>query len=280
MRTSIDHLPQRTKNRLAFVVQVLREAGPVEMIILFGSQARGDWVRDLENGYESDYDLLVVTKSREVAEDVVLWGKATARFASMMDMPPVDLIVHDFAFVNDQIKQGQYFFRDIVTEGVLLYTSGAFAFNAKRAPTPAQRKAQAEQDFERFYTSAHEFYDNYEANLAKARHNNSAFQLHQATERFLAAFLLTFTAHMPHTHNIEKLANITTHHHPAMHPLLPRKDPEDERLFELLKKAYVDARYSTNYRITAEELATLGARVRELGEVVERVCREKIATLG
>jgi predicted nucleotidyltransferase len=167
MRTSIDHLPQRTRDRLAFVVQVLREAGPVEMIVLFGSQARGDWVRDLENGYESDYDLLVVTKSRDVAEDVALWGKAEARFASMPGMPPVDVIVHDFQFVNDQIKQGQYFFSDIVTEGVLLYTSNAVTFNARRAPTPAQRKEQAERDFERFHTSANRFFITHQEHLAR-----------------------------------------------------------------------------------------------------------------
>jgi hypothetical protein len=85
---------------------------------------------------------------------------------------------------------------------------------------------------------------------------------------------------MPHSHNIEKLANMTVQHHPAMRPLLPRVEPEDKRLFELLKKAYIDARYSTNYRITAEELAVLGVRVREVGDVIAQLCREKIATLG
>jgi hypothetical protein len=85
---------------------------------------------------------------------------------------------------------------------------------------------------------------------------------------------------MPKSHNIEKLAKLAAQFHPDMRPLLPRTEPEDKRLFELLKKAYVDARYSTKYRITAEELAVLGVRVKELGAVVERVCREKIATLG
>ena len=164
-----------------------------------------------------------------------------------------------------------------MTEGVLLYTSGAFAFNTKYAPTPEQRKAQAEQDFDRFSTSAHGFVETADFQIGKRLNNLAAFSLHQATERFFAAFLLTHIAYMPHTHNIEKLAKSAAHHHPDMRPLLPRVEPEDKRLFELLKKAYVDARYSTNYRITAEEL---GPRVRELGEVIARLCREKIATLG
>jgi predicted nucleotidyltransferase/HEPN domain-containing protein len=278
MKTSLDHLSAGKREELARIVEILREVGPVEMVVLFGSHARGDWVDDRMTGYKSDYDLLVVTRSREVAEDGALWGTATQRIAKM-DLPSVDLIVHDFKFVNEQLAHGQYFFKDIATEGVLLYTSGAFTFPAKRAPTPAQRQEQAEGDFERFFTSAHEFYDTYGDDLAKGRHNKSAFELHQATERFFAAFLLTFTGYMPKLHDIEKLADIAAGLHPDMRPLLPRVEPEDKRLFDLLKKAYVDARYSPKYSITADELRALGPQVEELGRVIERVCREKIATL-
>jgi predicted nucleotidyltransferase/HEPN domain-containing protein len=281
MKTSLDHLPQRTKERLAFIVHVLRETGPAEMIVLFGSHARGTWADDRDTGFKSDFDILVVTKSREAAEDVVLWAKATERFASLPEgWPPVDLIVHDFGFVNEQLAHGQYFFGDIAREGVLLYTSGAFTLRANRAPTPEKRKAQAVRDFERFFVSAQQFYQHYEDDLPRQWFNLSAFNLHQATERYFAAFLLVFHAYMPKSHNVETLADLAVQFHPDMRPLLPRTEPEDKRLFELLKKAYVDARYSTKYQITAEELAVLGGRVRELGAVVERLCREKIATMG
>lgn len=69
MKTSVDHLSPSKRNKLARLVHLLRQAGPVEMIVLFGSHARGDWVQDRETGYESDYDLLVITRSRDVAED-------------------------------------------------------------------------------------------------------------------------------------------------------------------------------------------------------------------
>ncbi|MFV0251508.1 MAG: nucleotidyltransferase domain-containing protein [Rickettsia aeschlimannii] len=32
------------------------------MIILYGSFARGDWVRDLPHGYHSDTDILIILK--------------------------------------------------------------------------------------------------------------------------------------------------------------------------------------------------------------------------
>jgi predicted nucleotidyltransferase/HEPN domain-containing protein len=278
MKTSLDHLSPRKQRQLATIVDVLRETGAVEMIVLFGSHARGDWVDDRATGYKSDYDVLVITESRSEAEDAALWGTATQKLSGM-DLD-VDLIVHDFKFVNHELAYGQYFFSDLVNEGVLLYTSGAFTLTAKRVPTPAERRQQAERDFERFFTSAREFFDTYGEDLAKGRHNKSAFELHQATERFFAAFLLVFTAYLPKSHNLEKLAESAARHHPDMAPLLPRREPEDKHLFDLLKKAYIDARYSTKYSITADELRALGPRVEELGRVVERVCREKIGALG
>ena len=60
--------------------------------------------------------------------------------------------------------------------------------------------------------------------------------------------------------------------------LLPKTDPDDNHLFDLLKKAYIDARYSMSYRITAEELAELQKRVLVLADRVRAACLEKIAT--
>ena len=50
----------------------------------------------------------------------------------------------------------------------------------------------------------------------------------------------------------------------------PRNDRITRRCFELLKRAYVEARYSKHYKITEEELAGC---VERLIEVVEGVCR-------
>jgi hypothetical protein len=60
--------------------------------------------------------------------------------------------------------------------------------------------------------------------------------------------------------------------------LLPKTEPDDKHLFDLLKKAYIDARYSMSYRITADELAELQKRVLRLADRVRSACLEKIAT--
>jgi uncharacterized protein len=51
---------------------------------------------------------------------------------------------------------------------------------------------------------------------------------------------------------------------------------EEKRHFELLRTAYVDARYSKNYKITKEELKFLEEKVLKLKGIVERLCEGEL----
>jgi predicted transcriptional regulator len=59
----------------------------------------------------------------------------------------------------------------------------------------------------------------------------------------------------------------------------PHETKFERRCFELLRAAYVKARYSKHYRITAEELAWLTERVEVLRGLVEVVCQERLAAM-
>ncbi len=49
----------------------------------------------------------------------------------------------------------------------------------------------------------------------------------------------------------------------------------DER-FKLLKKAYIDARYKKDYKITKKQLEYLAKCVRKLQRLTKKICSEKI----
>lgn len=135
-------------------------------------------------------------------------------------------------------------------------------------PTPSQHA----------FTIANSFLAAYRFCLESQHYQLAAFQLHQATERFYAAaLLLGSTAPLPRTHNIEDLGDQTAGLDLDLRGALPRTTPEDQRLFALLKKAYIKARYSRRYRITVGELSVLGERVGMLGMQVSRVCQERLA---
>jgi len=78
MNTSLDHLPERKRQQLRAIAAAVQAKVNVEMIILFGSYARGNWVEDHCTLYYSDYDLMVIVESPEVAQDHLLWQRLTA----------------------------------------------------------------------------------------------------------------------------------------------------------------------------------------------------------
>ncbi|MNL75729.1 hypothetical protein D3C87_2015910 [compost metagenome] len=59
----------------------------------------------------------------------------------------------------------------------------------------------------------------------------------------------------------------------------PREQRADRRRFELLKRAYVEARYSDQYDTSAEDLDWLTARARLLRDFVAVLCQARIAEL-
>lgn len=70
MKNSLDHLPKHKQRELASIVDTIKQAGVrAQLIMLFGSHARGDWVHDVRTdkkgntiSYISDYDILILVK--------------------------------------------------------------------------------------------------------------------------------------------------------------------------------------------------------------------------
>ena len=54
MKTSLDILPKDKQEELRRVVEIIREEFKPEMIILFGSHARGNWVEDAYIGEDGN----------------------------------------------------------------------------------------------------------------------------------------------------------------------------------------------------------------------------------
>ena len=281
MKTTIDHLPDDQQQKLQAITAVFTSPEvtiPVDMLILFGSRARGDWVDDQATGYRSDYDLLVVVENEKQVNDLAVWGELERKVREIIGDTPLTFIVHDIKFVNKEIRIGQYFFGDIANEGVMLFDRRRFSLAKPKALNAQERLALAERNFENWYESATEFWRGCRYYASRNLLKHAAFLLHQATERYYHAAILVFTGYKQRTHDIELLGVQAGEQHALMVDILPKTDPDDKHLFDLLKKAYIDARYSMSYRITAEELAELQKRVLVLAERVRAACLEKIAT--
>lgn len=296
MRDQLDHLPQTAQRELAHVVRVLfeefeaalrmgtttwKKQGRVFKIVLYGSYARGDWVSDPVGGYQSDYDILIVVNDERLAE-FEFWSAAEDRL--MRDVTinkslnaPVSFIVHTLTDVNTQLERGRSFFVDIVEQGVALYEAEGFAFAAPRMLPPEDAKAEAQKHFNDWFASAETFLQNAMDNISRKRPNEAAFLLHQASERAYHCALLVMTLYSPKSHRLNFLRSQCEQIAPALTEAWPRGTKFERRCFELLRQAYVNARYSPHYAITAEELIWLGERVTILLALVDEVCRSHLS---
>ena len=257
------------------------------MIILFGSYARGDWVEDtytkghITYEYISDFDILVLTRLKKTAnnhanqsrvDNLIVQNKAIKT--------PVSVIYHSIGQVNDRLREGQYFFSDIKKEGIILYDTGKLKLERRRKLSPAKRKQIAKEDFKMWFNSAKEFYHCYGVELKRRKYKEAAFLLHQATERFYSVNLLVFTGYRPKCHNIETLGRRVSGCDPAFLKVFPRATKQQDENFKLLKKAYIDARYKKDYKITKKQLEYLAKRVKLLQRLTKKICGEKIESFA
>lgn len=296
MKTSIDHLPPRKQVELRRVVEVIRESfaeavstrraerlknGRILKIVLYGSYARGDWVHDPVGRYFSDFDLLIAVDHEDLT-DSEFWHDAENKLMPVGPdiRTPVSLIVHSLDDVNEQLDRGRYFFADIVREGVLLHdTPGA------KLHKPADLKArvaldEAERHYEKWMASAASFARGARFYMGEgADPNLAAFSLHQASEHLYHCILLVVTLYSGKAHNLAFLRKKAEAIDPRLAEAWPRDTKFERRCFELLREAYVKARYSEHYKISAEELAWLTERVEVLRGLTVTVCQERLGQL-
>ncbi len=283
MKKSLAHLPKHKREELKLVTEIILDECPtVLMVILFGSYARGDWVEDtyVEDGvtyeYASDFDILVIVRANKIANSTDTWRRAEARARRFPVRTWTNLIVESIETVNNALARGHYFFTDIRKEGIVLYDTGEFKLALPRELNPKERRGQARAHFKEWFASAKQIFQTAGYHIAKRQYKWAAFDLHQATERFYGAILLVFTNYRPKMHDLEKLSHMVARYDPALLTVFPQGTEEQKKCFDLLNRAYVEARYNPRYRITKAQLEYLAKRVKKLQRLTKRICLARI----
>ena len=104
----------------------------------------------------------------------------------------------------------------------------------------------------------------------------ASFMLHQATEYFIKTIPLVFILYGYKEHDLEFLIEKCKPYTMELAKVFPRDTPEEKRLFELLRSAYVEARYNDDFIVTKEDIDALLPKVEHLRDIVERVCTAQI----
>jgi len=298
MRSDLHHLPERQQRELERVRDILlagfeaarngggggtqewRRGGTVLKIILFGSYARGDWVDEPQNGYLSDFDLLVVVSHEKLTNIAdYWWNSEDAILRDPTIGRTVNIIVHDLQEVNDALKRGEYFWTDIVRDGVALYEVPGHALATPQPMTATDGLDTALRYQAHWTKQIDDLLKGADFYAVQGNRKLAAFSLHQAVEAAYACFLLVHTFYFPRSHNIKFLRSLAEDVDTGLVEAWPRELRAERRRFELLKRAYVEARYSEQYDASVEDLEWLTDRARRLRDLVSGLCQARIADL-
>jgi HEPN domain-containing protein len=179
--------------------------------------------------------------------------------------------------VNKQLKRGRPFFVDIVRDGVALYEAPDNPFEHPEPLSAEQALKEAQGYLNQWFSGADDFLEQAKFAIANDRSKVAAFELHQATERLYHCIHLVLTLYSPKSHKLNFLRSQAERLSPLVIAAWPRDTRFEQRAWELLRRAYVDARYSPHYKISGEELAWLVERVAILQETVRQICEEHLA---
>ena len=299
MKTSLDHLPAAKRKELDFVVQTLRDGfaqalsrrtmprfrtGKILKIILFGSYARGDWVEDPKGRYFSDYDILVVVNHDDLTDLEEFWDGPDQAFLSeyasgerLRTQP--NFIVHSLDDVNEKLRLGRYFFTDILRDGITLFEEDDFPFVTPQALSPKDAYEETVVYASKWLGDAAGLLDTAQLVRPRGRSNEAAFHLHQAAEKAYHGLILALTLYSAKTHRLNLLRDRAEALDSRLIGVWPRTNKFERQGFDLIRRAYVEARYSPHYEISNEHLVWLEERVAALQAVIETIARERIEAL-
>ena len=288
MKKSLNHLPAHKRRDLQQLVEIIRnEVEDTVMIILYCSYARGNYVdydQRIEYGvktyFMSDYDLLIVTKQRMGTNEHAFYANILRHFytnrAWEISTRP-QFINESIVELNKALDKSRYFYTDIKREGVMLYDNGQYKLARRRKLNFSEIEEMAKEYFEDKFPFANRFFENSKRDVQDNELRMSVFNLHQATENYLRTIPMVFRLYGFKEHDLASLMNQCKKHTLEIYRPFPQDTDEERRLFKLLQDAYVQARYNRNFVVTKEDINALIPKIEQLRQIVETVCRERMA---
>jgi len=226
----------------------------------------------------SAFDLLIVTREGERRSDYELQDIVESRCREEV---AITAVVHDIAYVNKRVTEGQYFFSMLLLEGTLLYDARRISLAKAVIPDLEGGASSGGRRIWADGCARHGiFFQSAEFIGGKNGWNTATFMLHQAAEQCYQAILLAFTGYKPTTHNLDKLRRYTNRFSIELALLFPLDNADEETIFHLLASGYVSARYKEEFMITGNQVEILTERIRRLLDIAVRVCCNHFASLS
>ncbi len=258
--------PHRTLIATA-IDKIVDKAQPEKIIcygVRTGSQTR--WSCFTEGPEEETtitIDLLVITlkadkRHRDQVANIIESLNSEIRFVP---------VVHSMDAVRADLEERNLFFVTLCQKGILLYEQHP-------APLVIPCTISESKPFNSRLALVQSFYQAASDCVTNENFKTAMFLLHQSVELSCTELLTCRLGYRSTTHSLRKLFALSENITAKVTELFPASTEEEEKLFKLLQRAYVDVRYKEDYAVSPNDVFTLSERVSELLYRVEQLCNE------
>lgn len=287
MKNSTEFLPDDKRLELNKIVGFIEEHyTKVNAIILYGNYANETWkqkeqkAREMGIDYKEKYKLLIVMSSEPKAKRVNFQNALIEDLNTHLYIKtPFKLIFHGYEYICSMLKNHNFFFYDVMKEGILLSNTWEREFRLPEKMLNEVRVMRAEENYNDWMRNANEMFAQYKLSFDSGNYRIASFFLQQTAEIYMQTVCLVLTEYRPRIHKLTDLLECICDEDSRFESIFPFNTDESKRVFKLLNNAYSKSRYDVNFTVKIEELIYLQKRVELLAELSKISCEEKLKAL-
>ncbi len=200
--------------------------------------------------------------------------------ADCAPIAPVSVIVHKANEIYPLLEKGHIFFSTVCTKKNLIFGDGRNKLPAPVKIPVEEITAKARINFQHGFSKAKIFLEGAHYYQVKKENEMAGFMLQQAAEHTYRSLIRALTGYKLVTHSLSRLMHFSTRFARELSNFFPRTTEEDNRVFSLLQKAYVNARYKDDFEVGENDLSLLLERVSALQVCAQEVFEQKIKAFG
>lgn len=281
MRTIKDieeKLSRTEREELELITERIKKSGSIAIIILYGSYARNEQVRNYD-GKMSDYDILVISSARN--------EKSLKRIKYLLGQlfqdigRKVSCEVESIENVTKKFKEDYYFYADVRRDGVVLYKKNNVELPQPEDLTNERQLEISENYFKTWFSAAKQSfkYSTIAKHEGETDYCKAAFELQQCAENCYKTIELVHDRYAPKEHRLGILRGRISKIAPEIYGFFPVENEEQEKDYKYLDEAYIRARYDDTYIVTETRLDYWRGEAEKLMQYTEQICKEHIQKL-
>lgn len=281
MLTSLEHFTVGVGVAFDSGIEALVRVINPEMIICYGSRVRmvsawSPFSGDALPVIQGEYDLLIIQREADRRRDHEIIDLIECRNT---DSLLLTAIVHRLSAVRDALQRNSLFFTTVYRQGVLVYGDAEQLVVVLPVLPIMPDATSLRRQWDRWFGLSRNFLSVATDSAARGWHAVAVFMLHQAVEHACIAIVRVCMGYRPATHNLTRLLRLVENFAAQISDIFPCFTEEERALFNVLQRAYSEARYREVYIVSPEDTAILIRRVNALHAMVETFYFKKLNAL-